>query len=82
MLVTQFWDGLERIFALEPKGQEDEARTLVLVVAAGSGRKLLSNAVARLLVQNNESEQAAAEETQRIYAGAKSEMPTCFWRRC
>jgi signal transduction histidine kinase len=34
-------------------------------------QEALSNAVARLLVQNNESEQAAAEETQRIYARAE-----------
>jgi signal transduction histidine kinase len=68
--VTQFWDGLERIFALAEQGQEDEARTRIRL-SLQARQEALSNAVARLLVQNNESEQAAADETQRIYARAE-----------
>jgi signal transduction histidine kinase len=68
--VTQFWDGLERIFALAEQGQEEEARTRIRL-SLQARQEALSNAVARLLVQNNESEQAAAEETQRIYARAE-----------
>jgi signal transduction histidine kinase len=68
--VTQFWDGLERIFALAEQGQEDEARTRIRL-SLQARQEALSNAVARLLVQNNESEQAAAAETQRIYARAE-----------
>jgi signal transduction histidine kinase len=68
--VTQFWDGLERIFALAEQGQEDEARTRIRL-SLQARQEALSNAVARLLVQNNESEQAAAAETQRIYGRAE-----------
>jgi signal transduction histidine kinase len=68
--VTQFWDGLARIFALAEQGQEEEARTRIRL-SLQARQEALSNAVARLLVQNNESEQAAAEETQRIYARAE-----------
>ncbi len=68
--VAQFWDGLERIFALADEGQEAEARTRIRL-SLQARQEALSNAVARLLVQNNESEQAAAEQTQRIYARAE-----------
>ena len=68
--VTQFWDALERIFALAEQGQEEEARTRIRL-SLQARQEALSNAVARLLVQNNESEQAAADETQRIYARAE-----------
>ncbi len=70
--VAQFWDGLARIFALAEQGQEEEARTRIRL-SLQAREEALSNAVARLLVQNNESEQAAAEETQRIYARAEAE---------
>jgi signal transduction histidine kinase len=68
--VAQFWDGLARIFSLAEQGQEEEARTRIRL-SLQARQEALSNAVARLLVQNNESEQAAAEETQRIYARAE-----------
>jgi signal transduction histidine kinase len=68
--VAQFWDGLERIFALAEQGQEAEARTRIRL-SLQAREEAWSDAVARLLVQNNESEQAAAEETQRIYARAE-----------
>jgi len=68
--VTQFWDGLERILALAEQGQEEEARTRIRL-SLQARQEALSNAVARLLVQNNESEQQAAAETQRIYARAE-----------
>lgn len=68
--VTQFWDGLARIFTLAEEGQEEEARTRIRL-SLQARQEALSNAVARLLVQNNESEQAATEETQRIYARAE-----------
>jgi signal transduction histidine kinase len=68
--VAQFWDALERIFALAGQGQEEEARTRIRL-SLEARQEGLSNAVARLLVQNNESEQQAAEETQQIYARAE-----------
>ena len=68
--VAQFWDALERIFALAGQGQEEEARTRIRL-SLEARQEGLSNTVARLLVQNNESEQQAAEETQQIYARAE-----------
>lgn len=68
--VDQFWDGLERIFALAEQGQEEEARTRIRL-SLQARQEALSTAVARLLVQNNESEQQAAEETEKIYARAE-----------
>jgi len=65
--VAQFWDGLARIFAI---ADEDEARTRIRL-SLQAREEALSNAVARLLVQNNESEQQAAVETQLIYARAE-----------
>jgi signal transduction histidine kinase len=65
--VTQFWDAVRRIFALVDQGQEEEARARIRL-SLQARQEALSNAVARLLVQNNESEQLAEEQTQAIYA--------------
>jgi signal transduction histidine kinase len=62
--VAQFWDALARIFAIADEG---EARTRIRL-SLQAREEALGNAVARLLVQNNESEQQAAVETQQIYA--------------
>ncbi|HVP00352.1 MAG TPA: sensor histidine kinase [Bryobacteraceae bacterium] len=68
--VDQFWDGLERIFAMAEQGQEAEARTRIRL-SLQAREEALNTAVARLLVQNNESEEQAAKETERIYARAE-----------
>jgi signal transduction histidine kinase len=68
--VAQFWDAVSRIFALAEQGQEDEARTRIRL-SLQAREEALSNAVARLLVQNNEIEQQATEQTQRIYSTAE-----------
>ena len=65
--IAQFWDALDRIFALAAQGQEGEARTQIRL-SLQARQEALSTAVARLLVQNNESEHAAASRTQDIYA--------------
>jgi len=65
--VSQFWDALERILAMP---DEDEARTRIRL-SLEARQEALENAVARLLFQNNESEQQAAAQTQQIYARAE-----------
>jgi signal transduction histidine kinase len=65
--VAQFWDAVARIFAL---GDDAEARTRIRL-SLQAREEALSNTIARLLVQNNESEQQAAAETRQIYAGAE-----------
>ena len=68
--VAQFWDALDRIFALAESGQEQEARTRVRL-SLEARQEALSTAVARLLVENNESEQLAAAQTHEIYTRAE-----------
>ncbi len=65
--VAQFWDAVDRILALAQGGQEQEARTRIRL-SLQARQATLSTAVARLLVQNNESEQQAAAQAQDIYA--------------
>ena len=67
---AQFWDALDRVFALAQSGMEAEARTRIRL-SLQARQSALSSAVSRLLVQNNESEERATLETQRIYAGVE-----------
>jgi signal transduction histidine kinase len=66
----QLWDAMDRIFTLAADGQEAEARTRVRL-SLQARQAALSTAVARLLVQNNESEEQAAARTSALYAGAQ-----------
>jgi signal transduction histidine kinase len=68
--VAQFWDALDRLFTLAQSGQEKEARALIRL-SLQARQEALSTAVARLLVQNNETEQTAAAHTHGIYARAE-----------
>lgn len=58
---------MERIFALARHGKEQEAREQIRL-SLEARLAALSNAVARLLVQNNESEERAAAQVKEIYA--------------
>jgi signal transduction histidine kinase len=64
--VAQFWDAAYRTFELARAGKEKEAREQVRVTLQAR-QEALSNAVSRFLVQNNESEQQAAERVAQIY---------------
>ncbi len=64
--MAQYWDALDRIFELAGR-DETEARTRIKI-SLQARQDALTTAVARLLVQNNESEEQAAAEIQRIYA--------------
>jgi signal transduction histidine kinase len=68
--LAQFWDALDRIFALARSGQQAEARTLIRL-SLQARQEALSTAVARLLVQNNETEQQAAVRIRDVYAGVE-----------
>ncbi len=65
--VNQFWDALDRIFALAASGQETEARTQIRL-SLQARQEALITAVARLLVENNANEQQAAAQAQQIHA--------------
>jgi signal transduction histidine kinase len=64
--MTQFWDAVDRTFALAANGKPDEARTQIQL-SLQARQAALSTAVARLLVQNNESEEQAASRIAEIY---------------
>ena len=64
--LSQFWDAVERTFALARDGKEKEARDQIRL-SLQARLAALSTAVARLLVQNNESEERAATQVTEIY---------------
>jgi signal transduction histidine kinase len=64
--VSQFWDAVDRTFALARDGQEAEARVQIRL-SLQARQAALSGAVARLLIENNENEEQAAQRVQGIY---------------
>ena len=64
--LAQFWDAVDRTFALAKGGQEGEARAQIRL-SLQARQAGLSTAVARLLVENNESEEQTAQRIQGIY---------------
>ncbi len=64
--LSQFWDAVDRTFALARDGKEAEARTQIRI-SLQARQEALSSAVARLLVQNNESEEQEALHIRQIY---------------
>ena len=64
--LSQFWDAVDRTFALARDGKEAEARAQVRL-SLQARLEALNTAVARLLVQNNESEEQAGERIKSIY---------------
>jgi signal transduction histidine kinase len=64
--LTQFWDAVNRVFALAGEGKEKDARTQIQV-SLQARQEALSTMVARLLVQNSENEEQAAQRIVEIY---------------
>jgi signal transduction histidine kinase len=71
--VAQFWDAVDRMFELAASGKEKEARDQIQLTLQAR-QAALSTAVSRLLVQNNEVEQQAAEQIARIYDGVQRQL--------
>lgn len=63
---TQFWDAVDRVFALARSGQEKDAREQIQL-SLQERQAALSTAVARLLVQNSENEEQAGQRIVQIY---------------
>lgn len=63
---TQFWDAVDRVFALAGSGKEKEAREQIQL-SLQERQAALSTAVARFLVQNSESEEQAGQQIVQIY---------------
>lgn len=64
--LSQFWNAVDRTFELARDGKQKEARAQI-ADSLQSRQAALSTAVARLLVQNNESEEQAAQRIAQIY---------------
>jgi signal transduction histidine kinase len=71
--LAQFWDALDRIFALADNGQEREAQAQIRL-SLQARQSALSAAVSRLLIQNNENQQATAARAQEIYRGVERDV--------
>ena len=64
--LTQFWDAVDRVFALAGEGKGKEAGEQIQL-SLQARQAALSTAVARLLVQNSENEERAAQRIVEIY---------------
>ncbi|HKW89207.1 MAG TPA: sensor histidine kinase [Candidatus Acidoferrales bacterium] len=63
---AQFWDAVDRTFALAHDGKEQEARDQIRV-SLQARQASLTSAVARQLVENNAGEEQAARQVSQIY---------------
>jgi len=68
--LTQFWTSVDQMFSLAAAGKDAQARSLIRG-SLESQQAAITTTVARLLVQNNESEEGAAARIQAIYAGVE-----------
>jgi signal transduction histidine kinase len=73
--LAQFWDAVDRAFVLAQNGNDREARDQIRITLQAR-QAALSTAVARLLVENNESEEQAALEIAEIYAKVQRQV---YW---
>ena len=71
--LAQFWDAVDRMFALARDGKENEAREQIRL-SLQAREAALSTAVSRLLVENNEGEQQAAVQIEQIYDGVQRQV--------
>jgi signal transduction histidine kinase len=69
-LFTSYWDASARVFKLGQAGMENEARRMI-DVELQPAHAAVTGMVARLLVSNNEAEERATAEIQRIYDGVE-----------
>ena len=71
--VSQFWDAVNRMFALAESGKDAEAREQIRL-SLQARQQALSTAVSRLLVGNNEGEEQAAARIAQIYDGVQRQL--------
>lgn len=64
--LAQFWDAVDRMFALAASGKDADARAQIQVTLQAR-EAALSTAVSRLLVQNNEAQEQATARIANIY---------------
>jgi signal transduction histidine kinase len=71
--VSQFWDAVNRMFALAQNGKDAEAREQIRL-SLQARQQALSTGVSRLLVGNNEGEERAAARIAQIYDGVQRQL--------
>src|SRR5215471_10439578 len=71
--LSQFWDAVDRMFAMAGAGRQDEARAQIRVSLVAR-QAALTTAVARLLVENNASEEQTALRIEGIYASVQRQV--------
>jgi signal transduction histidine kinase len=71
--LAQFWDAVDRTFALAQNGRDKDARDQIRLTLQAR-QSALSTAVSRLLVQNNESAEQAAQQIAQIYNGVQRQV--------
>jgi signal transduction histidine kinase len=71
--LAQFWDAVDRVFALAGARKENDARTQIQI-SLQARQEALSTTVARLLVQNSENEEQAAQRIVEIYDRVQREV--------
>jgi signal transduction histidine kinase len=64
--VSQFWDAVDRVFGLAGEGRDKDARGQIQI-SLQARQEALSTVVARLLVQNSDNEEQAAQRIIHIY---------------
>jgi signal transduction histidine kinase len=64
--LAQFWDAVDRVFALAREGEEKDARGQIQL-SLQARQAALSTTVARMLVQNSENQEQAAQRVVEIY---------------
>jgi signal transduction histidine kinase len=64
--LAQFWNAVDRVFALAGSGEEKDAREQIQL-SLQARQAALSTNIARLLVQNSENEEQAAQRIVGIY---------------
>jgi signal transduction histidine kinase len=70
--MNEFWSAVDHMFASARDGAQ--AGAIAEIRSLQARRDALSNTVARLLVENNESEEAAAIEIARVYTDVRGQV--------
>ncbi len=71
--LSQFWDAVNRMFALAANGKDNDAREQIRLTLQ-SRQQALSTAISRLLVENNEGEQQATARITHIYDSVQRQL--------
>jgi len=71
--LAQFWNAVDRMFATAADGRQEDARAQIRVSLVAR-QAALTTAVARLLVENNASEEQTALRIEGIYASVQRQV--------